>query len=378
MKRIIFIAIGILIIALVAANVYDVMQYMKYDNIKTTDQRANRATKALYANLKTNASKGVMFGHQDDLAYGIGWKREKGRSDIKDVCGDYPAIYGWEIAWLGISEHNLDTVNFDNMRRWMVEAYERGGINTISWHLNNLASGGSAWDTTSCVKHILPNGSKHSLYLQRLDALAEYFKSIRPYDTDKAVPIIFRPFHEHTGSWFWWGKGNTTAEDYKALWRFTVDYLKDTREVHNVLYAYSTDVFKDSTQYLEFYPGNDYVDILGVDNYHHMKNPDSLHHSIRMLETINDLAQSRDKVAAFSETGVETVPMSTWWTDMLLKSLKANEKTRNIAYAMVWRNAIPSHHYGPHKGHQSAPNFVEFYKDEFTIFEKDLPNMYKL
>ena len=59
-----------------------------------------------------------MFGHQDDLAYGVGWKYEKGRSDIKDVTGDYPAVYGWELGHLEIdSPYNLDSVPFNTMQQ---------------------------------------------------------------------------------------------------------------------------------------------------------------------------------------------------------------------------------------------------------------------
>src|SRR5258705_9854557 len=67
-----------------------------------SDKNATKETVNLYKNLKKLAGKGFMFGHQDDLAYGVGWKYEEGRSDIKDVTGDYPAIYGWELGRLEI------------------------------------------------------------------------------------------------------------------------------------------------------------------------------------------------------------------------------------------------------------------------------------
>src|SRR3954468_4860386 len=63
-----------------------------------SDKNATKETINLYRNLKKLLNKGIMFGHQDDLAYGVGWKYEPGRSDIKDVTGDYPAVYGWELG----------------------------------------------------------------------------------------------------------------------------------------------------------------------------------------------------------------------------------------------------------------------------------------
>jgi len=97
------------------------------------DKKASKETKALYKNLHTVTKKGIMFGHQDDLAYGVNWKYEPGRSDVKDVVNDYPAVFGWDIGGI---EHdkkeNLDNVPFDSIRNYIREVYRRGGINTIS------------------------------------------------------------------------------------------------------------------------------------------------------------------------------------------------------------------------------------------------------
>ena len=100
------------------------------------DKAATAETKALYANLKYISAKGTMFGHQEDLAYGVGWKEVAGRSDVKEVCGDYPAVHGWDIGKEGLPE-NVDGVRFSNMQQWIREVYGRGGVNTISWHVNN-------------------------------------------------------------------------------------------------------------------------------------------------------------------------------------------------------------------------------------------------
>ena len=81
------------------------------------------------------------------------------------------------------------------------------------------------------------------------------------------IPVIFRPWHEHTGSWFWWGQNLCTADQYKALWRMTHDRMH-ARGVKNLLYAYSPGSEpKDSTAYLERYPGDDIIDLVGFDTY---------------------------------------------------------------------------------------------------------------
>src|SRR5438105_468457 len=100
-----------------------------------SDKGATVQTVNLYNNLNKLSQKGFLFGHQDDLAYGVNWRYEAGRSDVKDVTGDYPGIYGWELGGLEAGANkNLDGVPFKKMRQFIKEGYERGGVITISWH----------------------------------------------------------------------------------------------------------------------------------------------------------------------------------------------------------------------------------------------------
>lgn len=340
------------------------------------DKNATKKTTALYLNLQAISGEGVLFGHQDDLAYGVAWKNQKDRSDVKDVCGSYPALYGWDVSGLG-KPVNIDSVNFDNMKSWIKEAFRRGGVNTISWHMDNPETGGNSWDNTPAVASILPGGEKHEFYKQRLDMFASFLGELKAGFGTK-IPIIFRPFHEHTGGWFWWGKGNCTAEEYKALWQFTVRYLRDEKNIHQLLYSYSTDQFDSKEQYLEFYPGDDYVDIIAFDDYHSIKNVDEREKLNFRLRSVVEMAQSKNKVAAFSETGLETIPIDDWFTRILLDGIKSDEIGKRIAYVMVWRNGRPDHFYAPYPGHPSTPDFIKFRKDPYTLFEDDLPKMYKM
>ena len=339
------------------------------------DKNATTKTKALYVNLQSISKEGVLFGHQDDVAYGVGWKAEKGRSDVKEVCGSYPALYGWDVSKIG-NAFNIDTVDFESMKTWIKEAFKRGGINTISWHMDNPVTGGSSWDNTPAVSAVLPGGDKHEFYKKRLDLFADFLNELK-VGLGTKIPIIFRPFHEHTGNWFWWGKGNCTKEEYIALWRFTVSYLRDEKEIHQLLYAYSTDQFNSREQYLEFYPGDEYVDIIAFDDYHSIKSVKEHEKLVFRLITVVELAESKNKIAAFSETGLENIPIDDWFTSILLEGIKPDDVASRIDYVMVWRNAWPHHHYAPYPGHSSVPDFIKFRKDPFILFEDDLPKMYK-
>ncbi len=339
------------------------------------DLDATAETKALLFNLIDLSKQGIMFGHQDDLAYGVYWWAVPGKSDIKSICGDYPAVYGWEIGKIEIgSSLNLDGVNFNNLRGWILEAYNRGGINTISWHSTNPVSGGNAWDTTPAVKHILPGGSRHEAFKARLDRVADFLASLKTEDGN-FIPIIFRPYHEHTGNWFWWGASSCTREEYIQLWQFTVEYLRDVRGLHHLLYAYSPASFDQLEEYLDRYPGDEYVDILGLDDYNAFAGG-NVSNGLRMLRMIVELADSKQKVAALTELGLNLNDNKCW--TKFFDPVKKDSVASRISYFLVWRNASPTHFFAPYPGHASVPDFVSFYNDPQSIFERNLPDMYSI
>ncbi|HEY6900609.1 MAG TPA: glycosyl hydrolase [Puia sp.] len=340
------------------------------------DKSATVQTVALYRHLKALPTKGFLFGHQDDLAYGVGWKYIDGRSDIKDVTGDYPALYGWELGRIELDHPmNLDGVPFDKMRRYIREAYERGGVITLSWHLNNPLTSGTAWQPApGTVASILPKGEKNQLYKTWLDKVASFLLSLKDKN-GTSIPVIFRIFHELNGNWFWWGGKNCTPEELKQLWQFTVSYLRDTKQVHNLLYAFNTDRFTNEAAWLERYPGDEWVDVAGFDIYQAYdiaKNEDFKKAFDQMLTTLEQLAGAHRKIPAVTEFGYNGIPDDSWWTQTFLKTIK-NHK---IAYVMAWRNAGEKpdgkqEFYVPYKGQQSATDFKKFYDDPQTLFQKE-------
>ena len=358
------------------------------------DPNATPETRALYRNLFALQGKQVLFGHQDSLAYGFHWTAEPDRSDVKDVTGSFPAVYGWDLGHLEkVDAQNLDGVSFELMRESIKKSFARGGVITISWHLINPVTGGGYNDTSApAVAEILPGGSKHEVFKTFLDALVEFNQSLVVDGVQ--VPIIFRPWHEHNGEWFWWGKGHVTEDDYIQLWRFTVEYIRDEKQQHNLIYAFSPDRSRmnlDSLEadYLYAYPGDDYVDVIGFDNYWDLGHPantasleEQREHFVRSLTAVSRIAQEKGKLAALSEGGAEAIPDPEFWTGHLLKGLEANEDTRRISWVLVWRNATnggynSKHHYVPYPGHASADDFVRFKQRERVLFEDELPPLYR-
>ena len=349
------------------------------------DKKATKETINLYRNLKKLLNKGIMIGHQDDLAYGVGWKYVPGKSDVKEVTGDYPAVYGFELGRLELDHPvNIDSVPFDKMKGYIKEVYNRGGVITLSWHLNNPLTGKTAWDPApGTVASILPGGEKNGLYKSWLDKVAAFMLSLKGKKGD-LIPIIFRPFHELNGNWFWWGKEHCTPDEYKQIYRFTVSYLRDTKNVHNLLYAYNTDRFNSKEEYLQKYPGVDWTDVLGFDIYQRQKgesaNEQFVKDAGRMLTTLEEIAQQNNKIPALTEFGFGQVPDSTWWTNVLWKAIEHHK----ISYALAWRNAgvKPSgenEYYLPYKGQASESDFIKFYGLRRTLFQKEVTdaNIYR-
>lgn len=311
----------------------------------------------------------IAYGHQDDLVYGHAWQvtdwenDSLDRSDVKDVCGKYPALAGFDLGGIELGDaKNLDSVSFGLIRKAALTHLRRGGMVTFSWHPRNPLTGGDAWDVSSnqVVKSILPGGEKEAEFALWLRRIADFFESLGP---DAAV--IFRPWHENLGSWFWWGGRLCTAEEYKALYRMTRTYFEEERGLRNLVWCYSPSGNFTEEAYMERYPGDDAVDLLGVDVYDNPEGNDREAVRARFLtemkvslDCLTALGALRGKPVCLSETGLEGIPDPTWWTETLYPAVKDYP----ICYLLTWRNACdrPGHFFGPWAGVAGAEDFKAF------------------
>lgn len=339
--------------------------------LSMVDHNATPETKALYANLWMIRQKGVLFGHHDYPSYGVGWSGDEDRSDVSDITGDYPAVYSLDMR--DITPAKIDFIK---------AAHRRGGISMLVWHQNNPLTQspgapypvGTAWDKTKVVDQILQEGSAMNIkYKKILDDVAAAFFAMKD-DKGSLIPVIFRPLHEHTQSWSWWGTAATTGDEFVDFWRFIVHYLRDVKGVHNVIYAISPQmdaVYDDPLERLQFrWPGNDYVDFVGMDCYHG-RNTAAF---ISNVKSISELSKMLMKPVGVTETGLENNHTADYWTNNVLEPLIGS----NCVMVVAWRNEKTSHAFGPYPADISAEDFRKFYNDRYTIFERDLPRMYKM
>ena len=337
---------------------------------------------ALLQQLKDLAAhKQTLFGQQhaiDESARGDSANDGYGRkSDVAAMSGKYPAVFGFDSDEEPAEHGKTPEENGKALAKAFIEADSLGATVTLSSHLKNPVTGGSAFDTSKVEAQRLISGDLQSKLHDWLDTVATAANNAVRADGSK-VPVIFRPLHENTGDWFWWGKGHMSADDYKALWQHIHKYLED-KGVDNLLYAYSPNgsLGGDKAKYLEAYPGDNYVDIFGYDAYQsepQARQSDAAWRSqtVRDLEMVTKLAGEHGKVAAFTEFGLNNDRViqpsgneNTQFFSELLGAIKGSDAASQLAYMMTWANWGVDENgkfqsYTPWPGHEMEGDFKKF------------------
>ncbi len=407
--------------------------------VNMVDKDATAAARAVYAYLEAvGTSDSVIYGHQNDIWHKAG-SASLSNSDTKDVTGTISGVVGIDTLSLTGDEYSADRYNSEIVandatvsaidttnqceEKANVQAaaaitnmaISEGAIITLSAHMPNFsivkenASYNAATDPTyakydfsgytpntlsgDVMNEILPGGLYNEQYNAFLDMIADYASQVNG-------AILFRPFHENTGSWFWWGAAFCNAEQYKNVYRYTVEYLRDTKDVHNIIYVYGPGSEAESVaDYETRYPGDEYVDMVGFDMYDSDPLTDEAGYAfiqsfINELKIVDQFATEHGKLIAVTETGLacstpdagqsQTVLHETGnnQKDWYNKMLTAVSENSNASYMLLWSNfGKDDGYYTPYvdsvntdgslHGHEMLDNFISFYNDSRTIFAKD-------
>ena len=379
------------------------------EKIDLADPQANKEAKALFAYLDNVRANGkVLFGHQNDLNNVANINANLG--DVYDLTNSVSAVYGIDsLGLLGLESGGGDQSSaFANMLYYSKLAVEQGAILTLSTHMPNftddkiIKKADGSYDfykvdftetkdlSNNCAENILPGKPYNEVFRAYLDYIIIYAK----YLDKLGVPLIFRPFHENNGDWFWWGS-TTKVSTFKSLFRYTKDYV-ESKGVHNLLWAYSPNgPFASTEEYLERYPGDDYVDILAFDYYDdYLEYPakpsreffDELE---RSSEVVAKLAADRGKIAAISEVGVRVMKPDNSGNDSLIikknpfreavsgfnwfKEVNEIAIRHKLPYVLLWGNFDATNFFLPYRvegnlGHELCDEFIEMYNDDNSIF----------
>lgn len=355
------------------------------------DANATKETVALFYNLKRLAKTKTAIGQQD--AFNSFYQDAGGDSDIKKNTGYDPAVLGSDFMFITDKNNNNQADNWFYQQEQKIvsdvkAAYAKGIINTFCWHLREpnkedsfYAADMTAEQKATAFKSILPGGANNEWYKKKLDKIASVILNLKGSNSE-LIPVIFRPFHEFDGSWFWWGASFCTPEEYKQAFQFTVDYLKNTKGVHNILYAFSPDnSYTTEANYLSRYPGDKYVDIIGMDNYGDFNNQGQTgsDKANAKLKILSDYAKAKVKIAALTETGYRvtsrTPAITDWFSTLLYKALTKNDI--QISYVMFWNNNKDGY-YVPTGSVSNAVDFKTYISKTKSALLNTLPKMYEM
>ena len=357
----------------------------------TKEVKENTIAEQLVDRLLTLRQNGYMMGHQDAPMYGVTWdgtyrgdSAELGKCDVLATVGDYPAVMGFDLGGIELGDtKNLDSVPFSRIHDELIAHHERGGIVTISWHPRNPMTTaplgglngqkfpeGSAWDVTdtTVVASILPGGSQFEKFQSWMQKLGDFLQTLQTKDGEP-VPIIFRPWHENNGSWFWWGQKLCTDDEFRNLWNMLQDYLTKERGFSNLLWSYSPNLDGKWTEerFMQRYPGNDRVTLIGEDAYQWGTEEDFKRDLTADLTFLSGFAERNGKLLAMTECGLKNMTDSTWWT----RVLKPIMDQYPISYFLLWRN-YKEEYFGPSPELPCAADFKKLYEAENTLFLKEI------
>lgn len=239
---------------------------------------------------------------------------------IYSNVGKYPALTGYDFIFLQYSptpESWSWKVNYNDISAAR-EQWNNNGLVSYMWHWN-VPTSESAWKngtekgdytgyafysdkTAFDIKEALKEGTWQNQFLMKdIEEVASYLKNLR----DAGIPVIWRPLHEaagnynlysDNGAWFWWGKGG--AEPCKQLWRLLYDQFTNVHGLNNLIWVWTVDATAGcEDQYDDWYPGDDVVDIVGVDIYEN--NTDA---KTRQFQALVDVTKG-NKLVSVSECG---------------------------------------------------------------------------
>lgn len=338
--------------------------------------------------------KGYMYGHQDDPFYGITWDWDYDRSDTYELVGDYPGVMGFDLGGLEVGDaKNLDSVPFVRIHDEIIKHHERGGIITLSWHPRNPLLGTTAWigndsvayneaiaalnkfnqggaakyidNPKNTVKEILPGGKCHPKFQQWLQRITDFLLSLKDSKGNQ-IPVIFRPWHENTGSWFWWGKDCCSTKEYLDLWTLTEDFIGGQGNLKDcIVWSYSPSWASPAA--LERYPGDDRIQLLGTDVYQWGTEADFINQVETEMKLLTEQAQQRGKLCAITECGYQNSPDATWWQ----RVFKPIVEKYQFTYLLPWRN-YSGEHFGASKDAKTADDFKAWAAQKNFLFLKDI------
>jgi Glycosyl hydrolase family 26 len=267
-----------------------------------SDAKATKEARALYAYINDMFGKKTLSGQMFS-----GWGFDE-INYIHKITGKYPAIKGFDFIQASLN---------DSVVKGAIQWWRDGGIPTIMWHWGAPGIGEGypnskkEIDVTKCFQK---GTAEYDSFWTELKTKADLLERLQKAN----VPVVWRPFHELNGNWFWWGKQG--PDNFKRLWITMYDYFVKDRKLNNLIWVLCYTGEPDSA----WYPGDKYVDIAGADTYD--KGDSSMPY---MYKAVKDITGTRVPIA-YHECGTPPDPdkclkdgvMWSWWMEWHTQHLR--------------------------------------------------------
>ena len=296
----------------------------------------------LYNYLKSVYGDKVISGQQESTWTSDGSEYEM--EYIHDLTGKYPAIRG------------LDFMNddFDGVVERAIAWHKRGGIVTICWHCGKNFTG----NYTDCKEdeitnwdEVLTEGTEaNRLFTENMDHAGAALKQLQ----DAKVPVLWRPFHEFDGQWFWWGKGG--EDNFKKLWIYMYNHFTNDLGLNNLIWVLGYSHNGMASNIRKWYPGDNYCDIAGADTYEVDINGGEMRLYRALKAGINEV-NGANKMFVMHECG-------------LIPTIDDFKEVR-WGYFMTWHTEwlIDTN---------STQHLIDIYQDDYVITLDELPDFSKV
>ena len=258
--------------------------------------------------IRSLEGKGILTGQEETANLNEHIEKVRGRT------GRLPAIRGWDIR------HNITDPIPEAIKAWT----EQGQLITFGWHVgappfeDSYKNSKRRCDVRKCLT---PGTGEHRSFVDKLDRMADRLEVLR----DRKVPVLWRPWHEMNGTWFWWSKDG--PESFRDLWVFTFDYFTHKRKLDNLIWVWSAS-FEPSA---DWYPGDRYVDVVGSDTYLSARDHDrwaKIHEQLKAIAPDKPAAiTENDQIpdpAVLQERGIDFVWFLTWHSEWLDENPEAH------------------------------------------------------
>lgn len=227
---------------------------------------------------------------------------------VNKHTGKWPALNFFDFIHLPFSPSNwIDYSNITEVYNW----HKNGGIVGCMWHWNMPTNDGQDWtctpgtgnkETGFDVRKIFePESAEYKQMMNDIDKVASTLKKLK----QRKIPVLWRPLHEAGGQWFWWG---LDAEACNELWRVMYKRFHEAG-LNNLIWVWTSAAAwnRPYSEGYKWYPGDEYVDIVGIDIYNNSSASNIYSTCYKMLRK-----KSPDKLIALTECG-SLAPISQQW-----------------------------------------------------------------